>query len=326
MNININEFLLINNDIDRKDFYINYTKPIDINTPIDDYYGDVIYSHQLSTINNHLSDNNLHKFMIINFDGDSVMVCMKLVNMFKYVYLRVQIYPCSLNGIKANELIVYNKLKELDAFEKMWVSTFDKSGWDYKTRILDLNFYDKIDTRWVEINSPKWLKKRKINRFLTDNTFGLHKASTDDYDSTIACLNVWCDGKDKLHNIKIINNIKNNYEWLINNENIEFLLAKYRGDVIGAAIFGKFGGNSYQSIFKFSHTSRTNAANEDDDPRYCVYLHKSAQIMNYFHIKYFKKNTTVEYLTYAGSTSTSLKKYKQKNYSDVIKYYGVDIS
>lgn len=44
MKIDIATFLGIDNNIDRKEYYDTYTTPIELDTPIDDYYGDVIYS------------------------------------------------------------------------------------------------------------------------------------------------------------------------------------------------------------------------------------------------------------------------------------------
>lgn len=211
-------------------------------------------------------------------------------------------------------------------YEKMWVSDFDKKDWNYDKRIVDTNYYDNISDRWEEINKPKWRKKRKINRFFIDGKFKLSLATLSDYENIITCLNVWSNGKGKsLHNKTIIDFIKNKFEWFINRQDILFFVFKYDNTILGCTICGKFGGNSYQSILEFSLTTRTNNKDEIVDSRYKTFLQGSAQIMNYFHIKYFKEYTDVEYLTYAGALDTTLKKHKQNNYSNVIKYYGVDI-
>lgn len=320
----INNFLDIDNDVTIKHYYDNFSKPIKLDTPIDNYYGDDMYSFQLSTLYNYMSNGYSHRYLIIDFGDDSVMVCMKYVNIFQYKYMRIQSYPRSLNGIKTNEVIVYNKLKELVIFEMLWVTENEKIP--YNERIVDSNYYDDISERWVDINRLKWLKRRKINRFKVDEEFKLVEATENDYDNIMVCLNTWCVGKGKsLHNKKFIGKIKNNYEWVIGNDDIKFIIFKYNDIILGGAIYGKFGGNSYQNMLEFSLTTRTNSATEIDDPRYKTFLQGSAQIMNYFQLEYFKENTDVKYLTYAGAKDSKLKKHKQNNYSKVINYYGVDL-
>jgi hypothetical protein len=328
MVIEIDKFLSIDSEIHKKDFCDKYTSKIGLNSPIDDYYGDMMYSFQISPIYNHMSKNHAHKYFIVDFEDDSVMVCLKNLSFFDARYLRLQIYPKSLTNDTKNEKIVFDKLSKINEFHMMWVNEsyahLYKDIPKYRKRILDCNYYDEIKPRWEEINKPRWLKRRKINRFLKDGTFCLKKATSSDSDSIIQCLDTWKETKKSdLHNKAFINFFKENYEWVINNPNIEVLIFTYsenlvcKDKVLGCSIIGKFGNESYQTMLEFSLTSRTNELDEYSDKRYKTFLQGSAQIMNYFHIKYFYENKLSKYLTYAGSTSKKAKKHKDLNYSKV---------
>jgi hypothetical protein len=328
MNIELDKFLNINGDISKQDFCKKYTSKIDLNSPIDDYYGDRMYSFQLSPIFNHMSKNHAHKFFIVVFESDTVMVCLKNLSFFADKYLRLQLYPKSLNSNTDNEKVVFDKLSEIKEFHMMWVNEDVKHLYEdnpkYRAREVDSNYYDEIKERWCEVNSDRWLRRRKIKRFLTDDKFRLKKATKENYDSIIECLDTWTESKkNDLHNKAFITFLKDNYEWCINNPDIEVLVftyseyAKCYDKVLGCSIIGKFGNKSYQTMLEFSLTSRTNDVNEFEDKRYKTFLQGSAQIMNYFHLKYFYENKITEYLSYAGTTSSKAKKHKVRNYSKV---------
>jgi hypothetical protein len=328
MIIKKDDFLDIDGKIEKKDFCTKYTSKIDLNAPIDDYYGDIMYSFQLSPIYNHMSKNHAHKYFIIDFGSDTVMVCIKNLSFFADKYLRLQMYPKSLSGDTTNEKIVFDKLSEIEEFHMMWINESDSHLYEnnpkYRTRVVDNNYYDEIGTRWIDLNSPKWLRRRKIKRFFDDDFFRLKKATINHYDSIIECLDTWTESKkNDLHNKAFIKFFKENYQWVITNPDIEVLLFVYsdhpKNDdkVLGCSIIGKFGNISYQTMLEFSLTNRTNDIDEYSDKRYKTFLQGSAQIMNYFHIQYFQDNKLSKYLSYAGTTSTKAKKHKEANYSKV---------
>jgi hypothetical protein len=328
MIIKKDDFLNIDGKIEKKDFCTKYTSKIDLNAPIDDYYGDRMYSFQMSPIYNHMSKNHAHKYFIVEFESDSVIVCIKNLSFFADKYLRLQIYPKSLSNDTNNEKIVFDKLSQIEEFHMMWINESDVHLYEnnpkYRTRVVDTNYYDEIKPRWIDLNSPKWLRRRKIKRFFDDSKFNLKKATSQDSKSIIECLDAWAESKkNDLHNKAFMKFFKENYEWVINNPDIEVLIFTYseyavcKDKVLGCSIIGKFGNESYQTMLEFSLTNRTNDIDEYSDKRYKTFLQGSAQIMNYFHIKYFHDNNLAKYLTYAGTTSTKAKKHKESNYSKV---------
>ena len=198
-------FLGIDNKIEKKEFCTKHTSKIDLKAPIDNYYGDRMYSFQLSPIYNHMSKNHAHKYFIVEFESDTVMVCIKNLSFFADKYLRLQIYPKSLSNDTTNEKIVFDKLSQIEEFHMLWVNESDSHLYEdnpkYRVRSVDTNYYDEIKPRWSEINKPKWLTRRKINRFLIDDTFELKKATIQDSKSIIECLDTWTESKkNDLHN------------------------------------------------------------------------------------------------------------------------------
>ncbi len=100
------------------------------------------------------------------------------------------------------------------------------------------------------------------------------------------------------------------------------MLFKYKGIVLGCSIYVKMG-DSYQNITEFSRTMRSCQIEINDD-RFKVFLQGSAQIMNYFHLKYFLNKTKI--LSYAGSIEKDkLYYHKLNNYSSKLEYYSTNL-
>ncbi len=336
MIIKKNDFFSISNQIDRKEFIQNYFSNVkDSGILIDNFYVNSWYNYQLSNIYNFLSDNYSHKFLIVRFEEednkDDVLVSIKFVTNFKNVYIRIQHYPKSIMNNIENEKAVFNFLKTFSYIQLLWENeaNIQKYNFEWNKRVVDINFYDIVPQRWEYMNRKDFLKKRKINRFLKDNTFYLTKASLLDLDSVKECFNEWSEWiKDYkgLHNKKLFENIFKQWDYLVSDsDNIEVLLMKYNNVVIGCSIYVKMG-NSYQNIAEFSRTI-WNCKMEVDDKRFKTYLQGSAQIMNYFHMRFFL-NKGVGIISYAGSIekSGSLYKHKVNNYSKKEYYYSTNLN
>jgi hypothetical protein len=336
MIIKKNDFFSISNQIDRKEFIQKYFSNIkDSGILIDNFYVNSWYNYQLSNIYNFLSDNYSHKFLIVRFEEednkDDVLVSIKFVTNFKNVYIRIQHYPKSIMNNIENEKAVFNFLKTFSYIQLLWENeaNIQKYNFEWNKRIVDINFYDIVPQRWEYMNRKDFLKKRKINRFLKDDSFYLTNASILDLDSVKECFNEWSEWIKEhkgLHNKKLFENIFKQWDYLVNDsDNIEVLLMKYNNVVIGCSIYVKMG-NSYQNIAEFSRTIR-NCKMEVNDKRFKTYLQGSAQIMNYFHMRFFLKKG-VDIISYAGSIekSGSLYKHKVNNYSKKECYYSTNLN
>jgi hypothetical protein len=327
MNIKDLDFFNIPLSIDRKEFMTKYFSNIRENAPIDSFFKNDWYNFQISGIYNFLSDNSSHKWMVVQFDHDEVLVSIKFVTNFTNVYIRLQHYPKSLSGIKENEDIVFNKLKEFEYVNLLWESKFniDKYTLDWNKRVVDTNFYDNVVERWKEVNGNHYMKKRKIKRFLKDDDYYLIKAEEKDLSDVKECFSEWSSFKEKnkgLHNKKLFNKIFKEWKYLITNPSIEVLLFKYKEVLLGCAIYVKMG-NSYQNITEFSRTIRSCELVIDDE-RFKTFLQGCAQIMNYFHLKYFLNKTNI--ISYAGSMEKDkLYYHKLNNYSNKLEYYSTDL-
>lgn len=323
------DFFSISYEIDRKDFIQNYFTNIKDSVLIEKFYKNDWCNYQLSKIYNFLSNNHSHKFLIVSFEKDEVLVSIKFVTNFKNVYIRLQHYPKSLSNNRELEDKVFDFLKNFSYIQLLWESetNIQKYNFEWNKRIVDTNFYDIVSERWEDMNKGNFLKKRKLKRFLKDDIFYLVKANVNDLDLVKDCFNEWSEWiKDNkgIHNKKIFENIFKEWEYLINNPDIEVLLMKYYNIVIGCSIYVKMG-ESYQNITEFSRTIRS-CKLEIDDERFKTYLQGSAQVMNYYHMKFFL-NKGVKIISYAGSIDKgSLFKHKINNYSKKIEYYSTNLN
>ena len=290
MNKNINDFLNIPVNIERKEFFKNNFSDIREYAPIDSFFKNEWYNYQICGIYNYLSDNNSHKYLIVKFEEDEVLVSIKFVTNFKNVYLRLLHFPKSLTKNKENEYRVFEKLKQYEYIQLLWENENNINNYDFNwiKRIVDTNFYDIVKDRWKDIHKGDYLKKRKIKRFLSDSDFYLKKATINDLPFVEDCFNEWSVFKNTekgLHNKKLFNKLFKNFNYVVSHSEIEVLLFKYKDVVLGCSIYVKMG-DSYQNIVEFSRTTRSCLLNIED-PRFKVFLQGSAQIMNYFHLKYF---------------------------------------
>jgi hypothetical protein len=320
------DFFSIPLSTDRKDFMKKYFSNIREDSPIDSFFKGEWYNFQLSGIYNFLSDNTSHKWLVIQSDTDEILVSIKFVTNFTNVYIRLQHYPKSISGNRENEDRIFNRLKEFEYVNLLWESenNIDKYDFDWNKRIVDTNFYDIVESRWKEVNNNHFMKKRKIKRFLKDGDYYLVKALEKDLEIIKECFNEWSSFKEKkgLHNKKLFNKIFKEWKYLITNPNIEVLLFKYKEIVLGCAIYVKMG-DSYQNITEFSRTIRSCELVINDE-RFKIFLQGSAQIMNYFQLKYFLNKTKI--ISYAGSIEKDkLYYHKLNNYSNKIEYYSTDL-
>lgn len=263
--------------------------------------------------------------MIVKFFDDEVLLCVKFVTNFTNVYIRIQQYPISLNNISINADIIFKKIKDIESVELLWEceDNISKYNFDWNKRIVDVNFYDNIPLRWEEINKNKYLYKRKLKRFLDDDDFKLIKCDVNDIHLVKDCYDEWVSFKgNKLHNKKLFNKIFKDFNYIINHTDIEVLLFKYKNIVLGCSIFVKMG-TSYQTITEFSRTIRSYKGILEDKIK--TFLQGSAQIMNYYHIKYFL-NKNINILTYSGSMERDgLYYHKLNNYGNKIEYYSTKL-
>lgn len=125
------------------------------------------YSHEF----NKISPDWQRKIITIGIDDDLVIMALKRVQMFKYIYTRMDGLPISINGNRENETKVLIEIAKYKLCHKISVNSKEqkilkKLKFPFSNFVETYNFYSHIPTNFKKIDKNKWRTKKGINRML----------------------------------------------------------------------------------------------------------------------------------------------------------------
>lgn len=144
------------------------------------YGSDGAIPFYLNPVYREISPDRRFVFIKVGISDDVVFCFFKEIKMFSNRFLRLIWLPISLSGNELNEakvlkVLVDNKLIKqiyyIDQEKKLiGLFKFKKAG------EADYDYYSLVDERWGHIDSNKWRRHNRINRFIEHTDFGLVKS------------------------------------------------------------------------------------------------------------------------------------------------------
>ena len=111
------------------------------------------------------------KVITVGINNDLVIVVMKRVQMFKYIYNRMEGLPISISRNRNNELKVLLELFKSGTIYKIGgleieTENLNKYGFELSGQLNTYNFYSHIPSNYEKISKNKWMTKKGIHRML----------------------------------------------------------------------------------------------------------------------------------------------------------------
>jgi hypothetical protein len=195
------------------------------------------YSHEYHKIKNEWK----RKVITIGVDDDLVIVVIKHIQMFQYVYERMEGLPISINDNTENEKKVFDILIENGIIKKV-LAIYQEGLWLENTKNFKVssewntyNYFTIVNEHIKNIYSNKWKRKNRINSLIKNPLLEyeeLHKA-----DSSIKSLSdsflLWKEEIEKTKWVtKGLSKSFINYPYW-KDDSVECILFKYDGFPIG---------------------------------------------------------------------------------------------
>jgi len=125
------------------------------------------YSYEYQTI----CKDNARKFLIVNIENDSVIIPLKRVQMFKYIYNRLDGFPISLSDNRENEYLILKEISKNQLAKKIDVTEEESKlliewGFSNFEKRESCDYYSNIPNNFLIIDKNKWRTKKGINRML----------------------------------------------------------------------------------------------------------------------------------------------------------------
>lgn len=125
------------------------------------------------------------KIVTVEVDEDLVIVVLKHVQMFKYIYKRLEGLPISISNNRKNEEKVFDKLSSSGLVlkflsnepESKWL---EEKGYTVDTIFETYNYYSNVNVNFAKIGSNKWRTKKGVNRLLKDCRLSFKKLTKQD--------------------------------------------------------------------------------------------------------------------------------------------------
>lgn len=185
-----------------------------------------MYPYYLHPLYNEVSVNFRSRFLIVDFDSDSVAVFFKYIFVIKTKYFRMYEHPISLSGNKDNELLVENHLKSTNVIKQVVYA--DSTSTDPH----DFDFFAKVQETFERISVNAWRAEHKVNKASKmDISFQL--ATDEDKDEMLKMYNLWAEYKDGVSKSKMTPNLIKR----LGKDGIIGLLVKYKGVIISSDIY-----------------------------------------------------------------------------------------
>lgn len=140
----------------------------------------------------------IYRYIIVEKDGDLILLLLKFVNMFKIRYLRLDMLPISIKGDDSNEREVLKVLLENGLIGRVcfveWEEEVIKEMGLSKGGVLVSDFYTNIEERYNDrVLNNKWKSKEGINGILKNERVEFRKIEEKDLEKVKKLYNAWED-------------------------------------------------------------------------------------------------------------------------------------
>ena len=318
---------------DSNGFFRDFCKSL--KTPVSkkfiDYYNDVrmerygiggILPAEYSNEYNKISEDWQRKVVTVGIDDDLVIIILKKVQMFKYVYLRMEGLPISISKNKKNEVLVLNTLFNNDIVHKIGCLENESEILDdkftFSEKIDSYNFYSYIPDNYKKISVNKWKTKKGIKRML--NMSNLNWKVLTEYNPSIPIINNgfdrWKKEVEGTHKgwHKLSKGINNYKFW--EDKNVLYYLFSYKDIPIALCVYIVIDNKCHQIVNKsFGHCifedDIFSSLNEDELNEIEELKKRTNALIHYITIEDLN-NRNIEHGYFGGAFSMkSLRKYKQ---------------
>jgi len=239
--------------ITKKDFFNNFTLNLKEETSkkLIDYYNVVRrerygsggtlpseYTHEYNKICNDWQ----RKVITIGINDDLVIVFIKHVQMFKYIYNRMEGLPISISDNKNNELQVLLELFKFDMVYKVGglekeMKNLYKYGFELSEQLNTYNFYSYIPRNYEKMTN-KWRTKKGINRMLNmkNLTWEVLKKYTEKIEIISGGFDNWkIKSEGEVMGKKLSKAIKNYKFW--EDKNVIYYMFSYKDIPVGFSVY-----------------------------------------------------------------------------------------
>lgn len=216
------------------------------------------------------SKNHAHKYVIVEINGDSVLVLFKRISIMTTKYCRLIGTPISLNGNGWNELEVLKVLKENALVNQVWFTADDEHrlnrvGIEKEDDTpVDYDYFSIVKFRRDYTNRGKWKSKRGVNKAINGGIY-MARAESKDLDKMLDLDERWIDFKESIkHNVEGKKRFQNIIKALQDNINDEHIYAYnlwFKDVLLGTIIF--LSTHDSGTLIQVVNKSLDRARNED---------------------------------------------------------------
>ena len=317
--------------ITKKDFFNNFTLNLKEETSkkLIDYYNVVRrerygsggtlpseYTHEYNKICNDWQ----RKVITIGINDDLVIVFIKHVQMFKYIYNRMEGLPISISDNKNNELQVLLELFKFDMVYKVGglekeMKNLYKYGFELSEQLNTYNFYSYIPRNYEKMTN-KWRTKKGINRMLNmkNLTWEVLKKYTEKIEIISGGFDNWkIKSEGEVMGKKLSKAIKNYKFW--EDKNVIYYMFSYKDIPVGLCVYIIVNNITHQIVNKsIGHSiydKEFNPLNEQETLELEEIKKRSNALIHYITIKDLN-DRGIEHGYFGGSFSMkSLRTYKK---------------
>ena len=270
---------------------------------------------------NKISEDWQRRLLLVGVDEDYIVVFLKRVQMFEYIYNRMEGLPISITNNKNNEIKVLLELFKSNSVFKVSgleneMKDLDKYGFEFSEKINSFNFYSCIPSNYEKMTN-KWRTKKGINRM--SKMKNLTWKVMEDYSEDIEIINAgWDKWKREVEGIakgwhKLTKGIEKYKFW--EDENVIYYMFLYKDIPVGLCVYIILNDITHQivnkSIGHFIYEKEFNPLNEQET----LELEEIKKRLNaYIHYKTIQdlNSRGLVHGYFGGAFSMqSLRKYKQ---------------
>ena len=141
----------------------------------DEYVLPSEYTYEYNKIN----QDRMRRFVTVKINDDKVFIVLKRVQMFQFIYNRIEGIPISYLKNKDTEMKVLKEISENKLAQKIGVNeieeTFIKKYYQFSEKIQCYNFYSNIKNNFEKIDKNTWKHKKGINKLskMSNLTFNI---------------------------------------------------------------------------------------------------------------------------------------------------------
>lgn len=205
---------------------------------------------------NKISPDWQRKVITIGINDDLVILAMKRVQMFKYVYSRIDGMPISISGNRENELEVLYELAKYKLCHKISVNSaekeiMDKLDFPFSEFVETYNFYSYVPSNFAKIDKNRWRTKKGINRMLRMSNLKMEilTGQSNNIDTISKGFDAW---KIELEGVvfgkKLSKGIKKYKFW--EDKNTIYYEYTYKGIAVGLCVYILANGIAHQIVNK----------------------------------------------------------------------------